>query len=139
MLSRVLLAHLNELVSSVNLSYQYFLKEQGLQSLNLEYIIESLYELTTSSKEIEKIENFTKNIEKIRENLPKENLPKENIKEDLKYFYMKSMTYSQFFMAMAICERIMNEKEVLDNQHLTNYLLSIKSFLKDFSKVVIKN
>jgi hypothetical protein len=134
MLSRVLLAHLNELVSSVNLSYQYLLKEQGLQSLNLEYIIESLYELTTSSKEIEKIENFTKNIEKI-----KENLPKENIKEDLKYFYMKSMTYSQFFMSMAICERIMNEKEVLDNQHLTDYLLSIKSFLKDFSKIVIKN
>jgi hypothetical protein len=134
MLSRVLLAHLNELVSSVNLSYQYFLKEQGLQSLNLEYIIESLYELTTNYKEIKKIDDFTKNIKKI-----KDNLPKENTEEDLKYFYMKSMTYSQFFMSMAICERIMNEKEVLENECLTNYLLSIKSFLKDFSKVVIKN
>jgi hypothetical protein len=134
MLSRVLLAHLNELVSSVNLSYQYFLKEQGLQSLNLEYIIESLYELTTNYKEIKKINDFTKNIKKI-----KDNLPKENTEEDLKYFYMKSMTYSQFFMSMAICERIMNEKEVLENECLTNYLLSIKSFLKDFSKVVIKN
>jgi hypothetical protein len=134
MLSKVLLAHLSELVISVNLSYQYFLKEQGLQSLNLEYIIESLYELTTNCKDIETIEGFTKNIEKI-----KQNLPEESIEEDLKYFYMKSITYSHFFMSIAICERVINEKEVLEKHYLTNYLLSIKSFLKHFCKVFVKN
>jgi hypothetical protein len=135
MLSGVLLAHLTELVSSINLSYQYLLKEQGLQSISLEYIIGSLYELT-KIKDNGKLNEYIIQIRKLNNELPE---TENNYEEDIKYFYMKSMTYSQFFMTMAICDRILTQEEVLNEIKLKTFLFSIKDFLKNFSIVVIKN
>jgi triphosphoribosyl-dephospho-CoA synthetase len=151
MFSNSMSAHLHELIGSFNLSYQYYAKEKGIYSIQLEYIIQSLYELINNKDEfniqefIEKIELMYASLNEKENKLQVEDPNKEDDLFGTSYMFMKSMTFAQSQMTVAIAERILNQRYFIQFYELEEeqaavikkFLKSIILFLNRFSKTTI--
>jgi hypothetical protein len=149
MFSESMSAHLHELLGSMNLSYQYYAKEKGLYSIQIEYMIQKLFELLNSKHFplqdfIEKIEEMNKNIEITKETITIDNKKEEDL-FGTHYMYMRSMTFAQLQMTVSIAERILNQRyfiqfyQVDDEEAglIKNFLKTTIAFLSKFSKTTI--
>ena len=132
MLSESLVANLKELVASLNVSYQFFMKEENFESINIETLIDILYDLSNSN-ELTKIEIFHKKIQQLIEGVESE----ENILQTS--LYTKSIVYSYFYLTISICDRIINEKDLITYIEVKNLLIKVKEFLFKFINVVVES
>jgi hypothetical protein len=132
MLSESLLANLKELVASLNISYQFFMKEENFESINIETLIDILYEVSNSNQ-LTKIEIFNKKIQQLIEGIESE----ENILQTS--LYTKSIVYSYFYLTISICDRIINEKDLITYIEVKNLLIKVKEFLFKFINVVVES
>jgi hypothetical protein len=144
MFSDALTANLSEVLGSINLSYQYYLKEEGQESIQLEYVIQTLYELL--KKQDLKITNeYVKTLKEyvsIISDLQKKDLFKNvsNDSSDVQSFYKKGLGYSQLYMSIAICDRVLNQRYFIQfyqvNDEEANYIKNLLTatiiFLKNF-------
>lgn len=150
MFSNSMIAHLHELIGSINLSYRYYEQEKGMSSVELKYIIENLYNLI-SKKSTFNINTFIENLEKLNEELEiirtqyKNENPEEDTLYGVSYMYMKSMAFAQLQMTVAIAERILNQRyfnqfyqlEPQQEHIIKNFLNILVLFLNRFSKTII--
>jgi hypothetical protein len=132
MLSESLLANLKELVASLNISYQFFMKEENFESINIETLIDILYEVSNSNQ-LTKIEIFNKKIQQLIEGIESE----DNILQTS--LYTKSIVYSYFYLTISICDRIINEKDLITYIEVKNLLIKVKEFLFKFINVVVES
>jgi hypothetical protein len=132
MLSESLLANLKELVASLNISYQFFMKEENFESINIETLIDILYEVSNSNQ-LTKIEIFNKKIQQLIEGIESE----ENILQTS--LYTKNIVYSYFYLTISICDRIINEKDLITYIEVKNLLIKVKEFLFKFINVVVES
>jgi hypothetical protein len=151
MFSDALKSNLSEVLGSINLSYQYYLKDEGHRVLHFEDIIQKLYEiikkedLSLTNDYIKILQSFINDIEPLIKKDPLNSLIKSNSGiDELDTFYKKGLAYSQVFMSISLSQRVLNQRyflqfyQVDDEQanHIKNILKSTIIFLQKFCQVI---
>lgn len=140
-LSDNMVAHLNELLYSMNMLYQSNLKEQGHESTNLRVVITSLYEfiknknLDSLNKSTKEVNNMTQNIlETLNKNKFIGEFISSNEDEDFKKLFMQGMSYSYGKMCQSLCDVIISQRYFLQYYSMEDFEANtIKDFLKQVS------
>ena len=151
MFSDALKSNLSEVLGSINLSYQYYLKDEGQRVVHFEDVIQKLYEiikkedLSLTNNYIEILQSFVNELDPLIKKNPLNSLIKNNSDTDeLKPFYKNGLAYSQIFMSISISQRVLNQRyflqfyQVDDEQanHIKNLLQSTIIFLQKFCEAI---
>jgi hypothetical protein len=140
-LSDIMLAHLNELLYSINLAYKANLEDEGIESILLRDVMTSLYEVIKNPKEelikqkTEKLINTTKTIIQVKEEAIDE-LDKILItdNDDIKFLFREGTAFARMQMCKSLCDVIVNQRYFLQYYTLEEFeAVEIKNFLKALS------
>jgi hypothetical protein len=137
-LSEIMVAHLNELLYSINLLYQYNMAEQNNDSIHLRLVIVSIYEVIKSkdlnilNKKTEMIANAIDQILSVKEEENEvEKIINKDSEDDIRFLFRKGMTYSQGKMSKSLCEVIIHQRYFLQYYQMNDMEVeAIKKFLK---------
>ena len=150
MFSKALLAHFNELISSLNLSYQYDYAQIKHESIHLQIVINKLYEiiktenLTKTNEYIYTLKEFSNKFKSLES---KDKFDDLLVGKEETPIYNKSMAYCQLQMTKAICERILHQRyfiqfyQVQDDEanYIKSFLEGTILFLDSYANFVIKD
>jgi hypothetical protein len=150
MFSKTLLAHLNELISSLNLSYQYDYAHTKQESIHLQIAIQKLYELIKTQdlqKTNEYINNLKNFVNAFKALDTKDKFDGLLVHKEQKQIYNKSMAYSQLQMTKSIGEKILYQRyfnqfyEVKEEEalYIKAFLEATVLFIENYAELVIKD
>ena len=143
-LSEIMVAHLNEILYSMNMLFQSYLNEHNHESINLRIGMTSLYEFI-KNKDINTLNKSTKEIADITENiisvLNKGKTELDNLintapdnDKNFRGLFTHGLTYSYGKMSKSLCEVVIHQRYFLQYYQIDDIQAdAIKKFLKVLS------
>lgn len=143
-LSNIMLAHLNELLYSINLSYRAYVDEELSNDIQLKEVMVSLYEVIKNPED-SVVKQKTQRVISIIDNIIKaENLVKNSLsdfeeQDDIRFLFRRGTTFGRVQIAKNLCDVIINQRYFLQYYALEDYEANtIKTFLKAVSMFLDK-